>query len=198
MKKMMYAAVFSVSLLLPCFLNAQEAEPDPGEENAEPSEAAPQDKTGKQGKAAKTGGTPESAKAPEGNALAKDSDIARQQKKIEKLLTMLKKAKKNSERKRIDEALKAEQHKLQVLLKKKTDPLKADIPRLQEQIRLCRAENREKLEKKLSELESKIKELEADANLEKWCSKYESGPKAGPSPNPGPGKRTKRSKKKKQ
>lgn len=198
MKKMMFAAVFSVSILLPCWLNAQEAEPGNEEESTEAPETPQKGKKGKPAKAEKGGAgeTAEAAKAGE-NAMAKDSDIARQQKRIDKLLTLLKKAKKNSEKKRLDESLKIEQNKLRFLVKKKTDPLKAEIPRLEEQIRLCSPDARGSLKKRLAETEEKIKTLEADANLEKWCSKYESSVKNDSTPNLGSGKKTKRSKKKK-
>ena len=128
MKKMMYAAVFSVSLLLPCFLNAQEAESDNEEESAESSATEQKGKPQKPAGTEKNGENAESAKNAQENGLAKDSDIAKQQKKIDRLLTQLKKAKKQSERKRCEESLRLEQNKLRSILKKKTDPLKADIP----------------------------------------------------------------------
>ena len=200
MKKMMYAAVFSVSLLLPCWLTAQEAEPDSEAETSEAPETPQKGKKGKPAKAEKagTGKTAEAAKANQGNAMAKDPDLAKQQKKIEKMQAMLKKAKKNSERKRYEEALKSEQHKLQTITKRKTDQLKTEISRIKDQIQVCGPESKERLKEKLTETEEKLKTLEAEANLEKWCAKIESaGQKNNSAPNPGSGKKGKRSKKKK-
>ena len=201
MKKMMFAAVFSVSLLLPCWLTAQEAETDNEEETAEAPETPQKGKKGKPAKAEKTdkaGETAETAKAGQGDAVAKDQDLAKQQKRIEKLQAMLKKAKKNSERKRYEDALKIEQHKLQTILKKKTDPLKIEIQRTQEQLSLCGPETKARLKKKLADTEERIKALEDEANLEKWCVKYEpAAPKNGPAPDPGSGKKSRRNKRKK-
>ncbi len=199
MKKMLFAAIIAVSLAIPQ-LYAQEAESE-NENNPEETSEEAQPK----GKADKKAPNPD-APAAKGKQTATPpasgkNVFSRQQQRIQAVMNKLKKAKKNSEKKRYSEELRSEQNKLRSLYAKHVNPVKDEIPRLHEQIRLCRPENKAELEKKLAAQEEKVKGLEAAAALEKWCEEVKDNPAGGDKKAPDPGshikRRKNRSKKKK-
>lgn len=187
MKKLMFAAIAAVSLVLPQ-LNAQESDAET-ENNPETEESKPAGK--KKGKAP----NPDTA-AGKTEEQTKESVFSKQQSRIQQLMDKQKKAKRNSEKRRIAEMLKSEQSKLRSLHARCAKPIKDEIPLLKEQLRLCRPEKKSDLEAKLAAQEEKLKELDTAADLEKWCAAIKEA-EGDAKKAPDPGSQTKKRKRKK-
>lgn len=183
-KKMKQLITWSAAFLLAVIpqLNAQEAEaPNPdavSSFSADPKEAAAKD----------------DRKADLGKDADKSSRFAKQQEKIKNLQGKLNKAKRSSERRKIQDDLERAQRELKTQLNQALKPLKERLDPMKERVRLSSGARREAQEKEMAALEEKIKSIEAEAALETWCKKVDSA-QVGETPNPGPGKKLSKSKK---
>ena len=175
MKKLLFAGTLAVMTLLPQLMNGQDAEaPNPDALEAKETKGAPA-----------AGKTPAAATEADKNA-AKDKTFADQQKKINDLMEKLKKATKNSEKRKIKDQLLKEQRAYQREVAHAREPLEDQIKKLKAQIQFPDVD-KQKLERELAEREQKLQAINKEADLEKWCVKPDTLIKS--SPNPGPGKK---------
>ena len=181
MKNLLTLMAAALVALLPA-LQAQETEEEAPNPDA-PAKAAPA--ADPKAKADKKAATDKEA--------VPASRFADQQKKIEKIQEKLKFAKRNSERKKLNEELAKEQRELKNQLNHELKPRKEKIDQLKERVRLSSGASREKHQKELAELEAEIKGIETEANLEKWTSQPER--EKGAAPNPGSNKNLSKNKK---
>lgn len=185
MKKMLFAAAIAVLASVPQILKAQEAEaPNPDALEAKDSGTG------------KTGGKAASKAAADKNKEAeKASQFAERQKTINDIMEKLKKATRNSDKRKYREQLLREQRNYQSDVSRVRKPLEDQVKPLKERIRYNRGEKKQQLEKELADLEQKLQEVDKEADLEKWCAKPETQTKD--SPDPGPGKKAAKTKKNK-
>ena len=191
MKKMLFAGAMVILALFPQLVKAQNAEaPDP---DALESEA---NQTGKKAAAPAAKGK-NTAAAQEEDA----SPFAKRQKAINEIMEKLKKAKKNSDKRKYREQLLREQRNYQSDVAHARKPLEAQIKSLKERIRYNRGARKQQLEQELAEQEQKLQAINKEADLEKWCANPDTLTKDSPDPGPGKkaakAKKTKRSKKSK-
>ena len=98
----------------------------------------------------------------------------------------LKKATKNSEKRKIKDQLIKEQRAYLREVAHAREPLENQIKKLKAQIQYPDVD-KQKLEKELAEREQKLQAINKEADLEKWCVKPDTLIKN--TPNPGPGKK---------
>ena len=172
---MLFAGTLAVMAILPQLMNGQDAEaPDPNELGA------------KTNKGAQTAGKAPAA-APEADKEAgNEKRFADQQKTINGLMEKLKKATKNSERRKIKDQLLKEQRAYQREVARAREPLEEQIKKLKAQVQYPDVD-KQKLEKELAEREQKLQAINKEADLDKWCVKPETLVKS--TPNPGPNKK---------
>ena len=120
-----------------------------------------------------------------------------QQKNIQSIMDKIKKARKTSEKRKLNEKLKREQNALKLMFNRQVQPLKDKINPLKERIRLSNSAQKSKIEEELATLEEQIKTLESDADLDTWCREVNSNSELSEAPDPGFGKRASKRKSKK-
>ena len=177
MKKMLFAGMAAVLAFLPQLVKAQDAEaPNPDALEAKDDQAG------------KKGAVPAAA----GKDADKASQFAERQKTINEIMEKLKKATRNSDKRKYREQLTREQRAFQREVTHIREPLENQIKKLKAQLKYPSA-NKQKLENELAELEQKLQSVNKEADLEKWCAKPET--LTNDSPDPGPGKKAAKNKK---
>ena len=175
MKKLLFAGTLAVMTILPQLMNGQDAEaPNPDELEAKAS------------KGPQAAGKTPAAASETGKEAENDKRFADQQKKINDLMEKLKKATKNSEKRKIKDQLLKEQRAYLREVARAREPLEDQIKKLKTQFQYPDVD-KQKLEKELAEREQKLQAINKEADLEKWCVKPDTLIKS--TPNPGPGKK---------
>ncbi|MBO4630930.1 MAG: hypothetical protein J5858_03310 [Lentisphaeria bacterium] len=127
----------------------------------------------------------------------KTTQFSGQQKKIKSIMDRIEKAKRMSEKRKLEDYLKREQNVLKLMLGRKVQPLKNKINPLKEKIRLSSPSLKRKVEEELAAVEEQIKTLETEADLETWCKESDSKSELSDASNPGSGKKGRKYRKKK-
>ena len=175
MKKVLFAGTLAVMAILPQLMNGQDAEaPNPDELEAKASKVAP------------AAGKNPAAASEAGKEAENAKRFADQQKKINDLMEKLKKATRNSDKRKIKDQLLKEQRAYQREVARAREPLEDQIKKLKTQLQFPDVD-KQKLESELAEREQKLQAISKEADLEKWCVKPETLIKG--TPNPGPGKK---------
>ena len=178
MKKILYAGMAAILALLPQVVKAQDAEaPNPDALEAKDNQP------GKKDAAADKNADKNANKA---------GQFAERQKTINGIMEKLKKATRNSDKRKYREQLTREQRAYQREVNHAREPLETQIKKLKAQLKYP-AVNKQKLEKELAEQEQKLQTVNKEADLEKWCVKPET--LTNDSPDPGPGKKASKNKK---
>lgn len=177
MKKMLFAGMAALLVLLPQLVKAEDAEAP----NSDAQEAK-DDHAGKK----------DTAPAEAGKDADKVSQFAERQKNITEIVEKLKKATKNADKRKYRDQLSREQRAYQREVHHAREPLEKQIKKLKAELNYPSAD-KQKLEKNLAEQEQKLEAVNKEADLKKWCVPPEILTKD--SRDPGPSKKAAKTKK---